>query len=157
MAQSKPIAQGIDITERKLAEETLRRSEEKYRTIIENIQDGYFETDLSGTFTFVNDAECRNLGYTREEVIGMNNRQYTDEKNAKKLYEVFHGVYKTGNPVKVCDIESIKKDRTKGFSEISISLIRDAEGKPIGFRGISRDGTARKRAEEALRNRSNKD
>jgi PAS domain S-box-containing protein len=140
-----------NITERKKTEEALRQSEEKYRTIIENIQDGYFETDLAGTFTFVNDAKYRNLGYPREELIGMNNRHYTDQTTAKKLYEVFHGVYKTGEPVKVFDIESIKKNGTKGFSEISVSLIRDAQGKPIGFRGISRDVTERKLAEEALR------
>ena len=153
-AEGKPIGfRGIsrDVTERKQAEEALRQSEEKYRTILENIQDGYFEVDLAGTFTFVNDAECRNLGYPREELIGMNNRQYTDQTTAKKLYEVFHEVYKTGEPVKVFDIESIKKDGTKGFSEISVSLIRDAQGKPIGFQGISRDATERKQAEEALR------
>jgi PAS domain S-box-containing protein len=152
MAQSKPIAQGIDITERKLAEEALRQSEEKYRTILENMQDGYWETDLRGNFTFVNDSQCRNLGYSKkEELIGMNDRQYTDETTAKKLYEAFHGVYKTGEPVKRLDIESIKKNGKKGFSEISVSLIKDVQGKPIGFRGVTRDVTERRRAEEELR------
>ena len=139
-----------DITERKQAEEVLRQSEEKYRTIIENIQDGYFEIDLAGNFTFVNDAECRNIGYSREELIGMNNRQFQDETNAQRMYQLFRELYRTGEPIKALDVEIIRKNGTKGFNEISVSLIRDAEGKPIGFRGISRDITERKQAEKAL-------
>jgi two-component system cell cycle sensor histidine kinase/response regulator CckA len=132
-------------------EETLRQSEERYWTIIENIQDGYFENDLAGDLTFVNDALCRNLGYSREELIGMNYRQYTDEKTAMKLLRYYDRLYRTGEPINLLEIERIRKDGTKSFAEISTSLIRDSEGKPIGFRGISRDITERKRAEQALR------
>ena len=139
-----------DITERKLAEEALRQSEEKYRTILENMQDGYFEVDLAGNLTFVNDAECRNLRRPREELIGMNYREYTDEATSKKLYQAFNGVYRTGEPVKVLDVEVIRKDGTKAVDQTSVSLIRDSEGKPIGFRGIARDVTEYKQAEEAL-------
>jgi PAS domain S-box-containing protein len=129
----------------------MKGSEEKYRTIIETMQEGYFEVDLAGNFTFVNDAECRSLGYPKNELIGMNNQQYADEKNAKELYRLFNGVYRTGMPVHECDFELTKKDGTKAFDEISVSLIRDSEGKPIGFRGIARDVTERKRMEEALK------
>jgi PAS domain S-box-containing protein len=58
-----------DISDHKQIEENLRRSEEKYRNILENIQEGYFELDLAGNYTFVNDAECNNIGYPREELI----------------------------------------------------------------------------------------
>jgi PAS domain S-box-containing protein len=139
-----------DITERKRIEEILRSSEEKYRTILETIEEGYLEVDLAGNFTFVNDAECRNLGYTREELVGMDNRQYTDETTAKKLYQTFNGVYRTGEPVKVLEVEVIRKDGTKALHEISVSLVRDSEGKPIGFRCIARDVTERKRAEQEM-------
>jgi PAS domain S-box-containing protein len=136
--------------ERKRAEEALRQSEERYRTIIENIQDGYFEVNLAGNFTFVNDAECVTHGYSRDELIGMNNRQHTDKENAKKVFEAFNKLYRTGEPGRVLDYKIIRKDGTKAFTELSVSLIRNSEGKPIGFRGISRDITERKRAEEAL-------
>jgi len=138
-------------TERKRAEEDLHKSEERYRTILEDIDEGYFENDLAGNFTFVNDAECRDLGYPREELIGMSYRQYSDEATAKNLYELFYNIYNTGTPVKRFPGQFISKDGTRHFNEVSASLIRDAKGKPIGFRGVSRDITDRKRAEEKLR------
>ncbi len=153
-ASGKPIGfRGIirDVTERKRKDELLRQSEEKYRTIIETIQDGYFEVDLAGNFTFVNDVVCKRLGYSREELIGMNNRQYTDGTTAKQTYQLYNRVYRTGEPVRNFEEEIVGKDGTKAIVELSISLIRDPEGKPIGFRGLSRDITERKRAEEALR------
>ena len=140
-----------DVTERKNMEEALRQSVEKYRNILENMQEGYFEIDLTGTFTFVNDAECRNIGYSREELIGMNHRQFQDEKTAKNMRRIFTNVYLTSQPVKLLDIEIIRKNGTKGFNEISISLIRDNEGTPVGFRGISRDVTERRQMEETIR------
>jgi PAS domain S-box-containing protein/putative nucleotidyltransferase with HDIG domain len=139
-----------DITERKRTEEALRKSEEKYRTVLENMHDGYFEIDLAGRFTFVNDAMCRIAKSTRERLIGMSNLQYTDETTAKKLYKVFSGIYRTGEPVSEFAFEFTRIDGTRAFTELSVSLIRDAEGKPIGFRGISRDVTERKQAEKQL-------
>jgi PAS domain S-box-containing protein len=141
----------LDITERKRAEEALRESEERYRTILEDIEDGYYEVDLAGNFTFFNDSLCRMLDYPRDEMIGMGNQQYTDEENSKKLFQAFNEVYRTGVPVKGFDWEVIRKDGTKGFGEVSVSLIKDSKGQPIGFRGIARDITKRKQAEEALR------
>jgi PAS domain S-box-containing protein len=150
-SEGKPIGfRGIsrDVTERKEAEEALQRSEERYRTIIQNLQDGYFENDLAGNLTFVNDIICRNLRYTREELIGMNYRQYTDEEDRKKVLQQYGELYRTGQPIKLFEAKHVRKDGAKLFAEISVSLIRDSEGKPIGFRGISHDITERKQAEE---------
>jgi len=138
-------------TKRKRAEEALIQNEERYRTILENTQEGYFEVDLAGNFTFVNDAECNDLGYTREELIGMNYKQYTDEATAKKEYKLFNRVFRTGEYLRGFEGKFIKKDGTKGFNQVSISLIRNKEGIPVGFRGLSRDITERKEAEEALK------
>lgn len=137
--------------ERKRAREKLRESEEKYRTILENIEDGYYEVDLAGNFTFFNDSMCRIFGYSNEELMGMNDRQYSDQENAKKLFQTFNKVYRTGEPTRECDWEVIRKDGTHRYLEASVSLRKDTSGKPIGFRGIVRDITDRKRAEERLR------
>jgi len=140
-----------DITERKRAEEELRESEKKYRTILESITEGYYELDLAGNFTFFNDATCKMLGYTRDKLMGMNNREYMDKENAGKVYKVFNKVYTTGKPAIGIDWEIIRKDGTKRFTEASASLIRNKEGKPTGFRGVTRNITERKQAEQVLR------
>jgi diguanylate cyclase (GGDEF)-like protein/PAS domain S-box-containing protein len=139
-----------DITERKQAEEALRQSEEKYRTILETIEEGYCEVDLTGNFTFFNDSMCRIFGYPKEELMGMNNRQYTDRENAKKLYQAFQQVYRTGVPHRGYGYEIIRKDGTKRHVETSVSLRNDASGNPIGFRGVARDITERKQFERVL-------
>jgi len=140
-----------DITERKQVEESIRQSEEKYRTILDNIEDGYYEVDLKGNFTFFNDSMYRILGYSKDELMGMNNRQITDKENAKIVFQAFNKVYNTGEPTKEFDWQVIRKDGTKRYIEQSASLKKDSSGKITGFRGIIYDITERKRAEEALR------
>jgi PAS domain S-box-containing protein len=144
-------ASGRDITERMHAELRLRESEKRYRTILESIEEGYYEVDFSGTLTFVNDALCNIVGVSREELIGMNNRSYTTRETARKMYEVFNQVYRTGEPAVLVDYEIIRKDGSTRVLEISTSLNEDQVGKAVGFRGLARDITERKETEEALR------
>jgi len=139
-----------DITERKRAEEALRESEEKYRTILETIEDGYYEVDLAGNFTFFNDSMCRIQGYPRDELMGMNNREYMDEETTKKVYKIFNTVFRTGKSAKIYDWQIIRKDGSKADLEASVSLIRDSSGNPTGFRGIVRDITEHRRTKELL-------
>ena len=140
-----------EINERRRVEGALRESEERYRTILENIEDGYYESDLVGNLTFFNDSVCRIWQYPREELIGLNNRRYMDQESMKKAFEAYNKVYRTGEPDKVCDYAIIRKDGTRRYVEASISLRRDSFGKPAGFRGIVRDVTERKEMEEFLR------
>jgi len=146
-----------DITERKRMEEKLRQSEERHRNIIEQMHDAYFELDLSGSFVHFNDAACQTYGYNKEEMLGLNYKQYTDKETGRKLFEVFTELYKTGIPVRAHALELIKKDGTKSFNEISVSLVKNAKGEAIGFRGIARDITERKRSEEQIRHMATHD
>src|SRR5208283_620127 len=146
----------IDVTERKKVEESLKNSEEKHRTILKNIEEGYYEVDIKGNFTFFNDSMCRILGYPQEEMMGMNNRQFTDKENAKKLFKTFNEVYKIDKPAKEFDWEIIRKDGTKRYIEVSVSLRKNSSGQPIGFQGIARDITERKKAEATLRESENR-
>ncbi len=128
--------------------EELHESEEKYRNILENIEEGYYELDIAGNITFFNEA-CRKIyGYSRGELIGMNALKLADEENAKKGFKYFNEVYTTGKPLKWIDGEIIRKDGLKRNVEASASLTLDPTGQPVGFRGIIRDVTEHRRAEE---------
>ncbi|MFI5165347.1 MAG: PAS domain S-box protein [Thermoanaerobaculales bacterium] len=139
-----------DLTDRKRAEEALRHSEERYRTILQTIVEGYFEVDVRGNMTFCNDSMAKLLGYTREDLMGLNNRAYMDEDNAKRVYQAFNQVYRTGAPAKALEWELIRRDGTRIVVENSVAPLHDDEGRPAGFRGLIRDITERKRLEEQL-------
>ncbi len=140
----------MDITEHKRMEEILLQSEEKYRTILENIEDGYVELDLKGNFIFFNEALCRIQGYPRNELIKLNYRDLMDEENAKKIREKYNKVYTTGESEKEVPYEIITKSGDRRYLETSITPMKNAAGRIFAFRGIVRDTTERKRAEEAL-------
>ncbi len=140
----------IDITDRKRSEEAMRISEEKYRNILENIEDIYFELDLAGYVVFFNDQLCRISGYTKEELQGMNFKNFAKPPWQKYLYEKFKDIYKTGKPVKQLEWEAITRGGESICIEISVTLKKNVEGKPTGFHGIARDITERKRLEAQL-------
>jgi len=140
-----------DITTRKEAEDALRRSEEKYRTILEQMEDSYFEVDLGGHITFVNSSACRDLGYSKEELIGMSYKHFTAEEDIESVFRMFNEVYLAGTPNKGFSWKTVRKDGEYGYAETSVSPLRNDEGEIIGFRGVGRDVAERKQAEEALR------
>lgn len=108
-------------------------SEEKVRTILENIQEGYFQGDLAGNFTFFSDSLCRLTGCPIEKLTGEHYTRFSDKDNSKKVFQTFNTVFKTGEP-------------SEGFE----SLRKNSSDKPVGFRGIVRDITERKLAAEEM-------
>ena len=137
-----------DITEHKAAKEALEQTGKRYRNILESIEEGYFEVDLEGNFTFFNDQVCEIIGYPREVLMGMNNRQYTSPATAKKMYQIFNRMFKSGKSAKITKYEIIRKDGGRKTLEVSAALMRNLEGAPIGFRGVLRDVTDRIQAEK---------
>ena len=142
-----------DITARKQAEEALRASEERFRSILDNIEDGYYEVDTAGNFAFVNPALVRMLGRPANELIGINNRLYMPPEGAKAVFQTYNRVFRTGIPEQTFDWELVRPDGTRRSVEVSASLIK-ADGSIKGFRGTVRDVTARKRAEEMILRRN---
>jgi len=139
-----------DITQRKQAQQNLKLSEERYRTIIENIGDGYYEVDLKGTITFVNDAALRILNIPYSEIEGKNFAVYAADEDAAMIFGFFHQVYLTGTPLRGISWRAVRPDGKEQHLEVSVSLIRDAAGRPKGFRGILHDITERRKSEEAI-------
>lgn len=144
------LGNSMDVTERRETEQALRENEERYRTIIENIEDGYYEVDLRGKFIFFNDACKAIMGYEKDEMIGMDFRTMGSAETTGKVFEIYNRVYRTGKPEKRVEWEAVRKDGSCAHVEASISLIRNAEGEPTGFRGIVHDITERKKTEQTI-------
>ncbi|MHA2272282.1 MAG: PAS domain S-box protein [Candidatus Hodarchaeales archaeon] len=138
----------------------LEKNEDQYRrtleTILENVEDGYYEVDLRGNITFFNDGLRRILGFTVEEMWGLNYKEYMSAEAAKTVFETFNTVFQTGKPTKAFDYEMIRKDESRITVEVSVSLIVGPTGEPEGFRGILRDTTERKKLENALKESEDK-
>jgi len=128
-------------------EKALKQNEEKYRSILESIEEGYYETDLDGNITFLNDALCIIFKTPQDKIIGANYQKFIKGKYYKKTYIAYNSIYKTGEPVKELELEISIHDGKKRFIATSAYLINDTEGEITGFRGIVRDITEKKHAD----------
>jgi PAS domain S-box-containing protein len=133
------------------SEQALIKSEERYRTILDNIEDGYYEVDARGKFIFFNDSLCEILGYSRSVLMEMSYRDLLEKKYLGRVNKIFNHVFTTGEPFKGSDWEIFRHDGEKCQIDASVSLIIDEDKQPIGFRGIIRDITDRKKDEKALK------
>jgi two-component system, cell cycle sensor histidine kinase and response regulator CckA len=127
-----------------------KKNSDRYRDILENITEGYFEVDLNGNFTFMNPSMAKILGYPAADLMGVNFKAYMNEDNIGKVYQKFLETYRTGSSTMLLDGRHIRRDGSALEIETSIALLRDKAGRPTGFRGIVRDITERKRMEQQL-------
>lgn len=138
---------GRDITERKKMEDEQRR----YREFFENVDDVCAEYDLKGKCTFCNQAAVRIFGYSKEELMRLRHHErFPSKQEAEKVYNAFHEIYVMALPVNIVVAEFLCKDGKIKSLEAVMSLIRDADGHPAGFRSIGRDVTERRTMEQEL-------
>jgi len=137
--------------DRTCAEDSLRANEEKYRTVLETLQEGYYEVDLKGRPILNNGAYFRIFGYTSSDFGEFDYRKHYTPAMSAVMYEAFHRVYQTGEPIPSLYWEFLHKNGNTVRVEGSVNLILNSNGEATGFRGIFRDVTARLRTEEALR------
>lgn len=136
-----------EIDERKKAEEALKTSEEKYRTLVDQSPDGIFIIGLEGNFLSVNKAICKTLGYDEKELIAMNIWDIIPEKYKKLYKKRVEKIFKGESLMVPAEYEVEAKDGRKYVIEIrSVPYIK--EGKIVGLQGMARDITEKKRAEE---------
>ena len=147
-----------NITKRVNAEQKIKESENKYRSILENIKEGYFEVDLKGIFTFLNESFCEMMGYSKEELLGKSYQSMTDEFNRKKVFNFYNQVYKTEVVQRNFQFEFFHKNGQKIIVNSSVYLKYDAKGAKSGFCGMVQDFTEKiilekrlKRSEERYR------
>ena len=129
----------------------LKESENKYQNLIDTLQEPYFEVDLEGRYTFVNDAMCERLGVTKEELLGVSYRDLQSREDALQMYRVFRQIYKTQRPVKSFTAAFRHKDGSQLSYELSAALHKNSFGMPVGFMGIARDITGQMKAQSALK------
>ena len=141
-----------DITDRKRAEDALRKSQENYRLLAENTLDVIWQMDLDLRFTYVNPAILQITGYTPDEWIGTRLEEHCDEENFRKMAQVASEEISKGADSSGAILEAVmlNKNRQPFSVEISGKIIFGENGLPMALQGITRDITERKRAEEAL-------
>ncbi len=143
---SDQVALAID---RKRSEQTIIASEKKYRNIIESIDDGYYEIDIRGNLTLVNQATCALLGAREKDLLGKNTAAYMSKQSIKKVSKAYKASFNTDKPAKTLELELYRRDGTSRYIETVVSTTRDEDDALRGFRGIARDITERKIAEKS--------
>lgn len=139
----------FDYTERKRAEEDLRKSEKLYRSVVDNIHDVFYRTDAEGRLSMVSPSGARLLGYENtEEMLGRLNEEFWFKPEERR--DFLQRIQAEGF---VADFEVVlkRKDGEPVLVATSSGLYRDEEGAVLGVEGIFRDITERKRTEERLR------
>lgn len=127
----------------------LRKSQDRLKTILEDIRDGYYESDLSGRLTECNDALCNILGRSRKELLSIKAREMVDPKDREEAVSVFKNVFETGEPVDLVNWQVLRKDGSQLSIEGSVAIIME-DGEKKGFKGIVRDVTPRQKVEWEL-------
>jgi PAS domain S-box-containing protein len=146
------VAQVMDITARKLAEEASRKSEDKYRLLVETINEGLAICDEHERITFINDGLCRMLGYSRKELIGQRTMLMFDKANWKLMRKQI-ALRRKGRDDRY-EITFRKKDGNPLFVVISPNPIYNDQGRYCGNFAVITDLTERKRNEELQRQRA---
>jgi len=145
-------AQGEQVFTLQQAEEALRMSEEKYRQLVEEINDGVYATDYEGVFTFANPAMARIYGVaTPQALLGRKILDFIAPEMLKELGRSFRSKMQAGRAPEFINSQIVRPDGTRVFIEDKPSS-KVIAGKVVGSQGVVRDITERKKTEEALRN-----
>jgi len=137
---------GYDITQRKQAEEALRESEERYRSLIETASEGIWIGDFEGRTTFVNESAAKMIGYSPEELLGRTALDFMDEE-ARAVARINLEQRRQGHKSSY-ELKFIRKDGSTLWAIIGATPLSDKNGNVIASMAMLTDITERKKAEE---------
>jgi|GEM_PF-626189 PAS domain S-box-containing protein len=131
-------------------EETLRKSEQRFRSLVEATSDWIWEIDRSGSYTYASPKVMDLLGYMPEEVLGKKPFDFMPPDEARRTVKLFALIVKSRKPFSAFENINLRKDGRQTVLETSGVPVFDERGKFAGYRGIDRDITERKVAEKDL-------
>ena len=147
----------MDITPRKQAEAQVGLEQQRYRLLADNVSDNIWTMDLQGRFTYLSPSIENLLGYTVDEAMGMSNVEFLtpEEREREKVrVKAMQGAVQAGQTAgfngQISEHECIRKDGRRIWVEVSVNTLTNAQGEIVGLSGITRDITARKRAEQQV-------
>ena len=140
-----------DITDRKRAEEELRLSEERLRDILFSVADWVWEVDENGVYTYSSQKGFDLFGKTRGDIIGKTPFDFMPPDEAKRVAAIFSEIVANKAPIKDLENWNIRRNGQRVCLLTNGVPILDEEGNLKGYRGIDKDITERKQAEELLR------
>jgi PAS domain S-box-containing protein len=151
-----PLADGIaitskDITRRKMAEEALRESEERFRQLVETTSDWIWQVDENAVYTYVSPQVRDILGYEIEAVLGKTPFDFMPPEEAQRVANIYSHLIASRQPFTDLENTNIHKDLRLVVLETSGVPVFDKAGNFRGYRGIDRDITQRQMAQEVLR------
>jgi PAS domain S-box-containing protein len=142
------LATGVDVTDRRQTEVRLRASEERYRSVVESVNDTVFQTDLRGRWSFLNESWTRWTGIPVEDALG------------RPAYEVVHPDDRPAQarafaPLIAGEVDTVHlrhryltAEGVTRWAEVRAKLARDAAGRPLGIAGVIEDITERHRTKQ---------
>jgi PAS domain S-box-containing protein len=151
--RGRPAALGVarDITERKQAEEALAESRQRYRGLVEKINDWAWEVDANCVYTYASPRALELLGYAPEEIVGKTPFDFMPPDEAERARNAFRPICRARKPLELLENTLVRKDGRLVTVETSGMPMFAEDGSFQGYTGIDRDVTSRKQAEEALR------
>ncbi len=148
----------MDITPRKQAEAQIGLEQQRYRLLADNVTDNIWTMDLQGRFTYLSPSIENLLGYTVDEAMAMSNLDFLSPEEREReqaRVQAMQGSVEAGQPDafsgQISEHECIRKDGRRIWVEVSVNTLTNAQGEIVGLSGITRDITARKRAEQQVR------
>jgi len=140
-----------------MLEKELDIREERYRSIVEGIGEGYVETDILGHMIFFNRAMTVLTGFPRQELTGRNIRRLMTRETRSRVFQLYRKAEQRNTPIPVVDWEIIGKDGASRTVEAATTFIRAADNRITGFRVVLRDVGTRREREKALLYRASHD